>query len=168
MKDKFIQAHMEAAGVYARLSSAKRLQVGCVIVKDNTIIGIGYNGMPSGWNNECETIDYVDENGQDYDEMVANGYTFGAVSEVAGYVRRITKPEVLHAETNAIAKVARSTNSTDGADMFVTCAPCLECAKLIHQSGIKRVFYEHTYRNDDGLKFLEMCEIETNHIKQGK
>jgi len=168
MKDKFIQAHMEAAGVYARLSSAKRLQVGCVIVKDNTIIGIGYNGMPSGWDNECETIDYVDENGQDYDEMIANGYTFGAVSEVAGYVRRITKPEVLHAETNAIAKVARSTNSTDGADMFVTCAPCLECAKLIHQSGIKRVFYEHTYRNDDGLKFLEMCEIETNHIKQGK
>ena len=168
MKDKFIQAHMEAAGVYARLSSAKRLQVGCVIVKDNTIIGIGYNGMPSGWNNECETIDYVDENGQDYDEMIANGYTFGAVSEVAGYVRRITKPEVLHAETNAIAKVARSTNSTDGADMFVTCAPCLECAKLIHQSGIKRVFYGHTYRNDDGLKFLEMCEIETNHIKQGK
>ena len=168
MKDKFVQAHMEAAGVYARLSSAKRLQVGCVIVKDNTIIGIGYNGMPSGWNNECETIDYVDENGQDYDEMIANGYTFGAVSEVAGYVRRITKPEVLHAETNAIAKVARSTNSTDGADMFVTCAPCLECAKLIHQSGIKRVFYEHTYRNDDGLKFLEMCEIETNHIKQGK
>jgi dCMP deaminase len=168
MKDKFIQAHMEAAGVYARLSSAKRLQVGCVIVKDNTIIGIGYNGMPSGWNNECETIDYVDENGQDYDEMISNGYTFGAVSEVAGYVRRITKPEVLHAETNAIAKVARSTNSTDGADMFVTCAPCLECAKLIHQSGIKRVFYEHTYRNDDGLKFLEMCEIETNHIKQGK
>ena len=168
MKDKFIQAHMEAAGVYARLSSAKRLQVGCVIVKDNTIIGIGYNGMPSGWNNECETIDYVDENGQDYDEMIANGYTFGAVSEVAGYVRRITKPEVLHAETNAIAKVARSTNSTDGADMFVTYAPCLECAKLIHQSGIKRVFYEHTYRNDDGLKFLEMCEIETNHIKQGK
>ena len=168
MKDKFIQAHMEAAGVYARLSSAKRLQVGCVIVKDNTIIGIGYNGMPSGWDNECETIDYVDENGQDYDEMISNGYTFGAVSEVAGYVRRITKPEVLHAETNAIAKVARSTNSTDGADMFVTCAPCLECAKLIHQSGIKRVFYEHTYRNDDGLKFLEMCEIETNHIKQGK
>ena len=168
MKDKFIQAHMEAAGVYARLSSAKRLQVGCVIVKDNTIIGIGYNGMPSGWDNECETIDYVDENGQDYDEMISNGYTFGAISEVAGYVRRITKPEVLHAETNAIAKVARSTNSTDGADMFVTCAPCLECAKLIHQSGIKRVFYEHTYRNDDGLKFLEMCEIETNHIKQGK
>ena len=165
MKEKFVQAHMEAAGVYARLSSAKRLQVGCVIVKNNTIIGIGYNGMPSGWDNECEIVDYVDENGQDYDKMIADGYTFGATSDVAGYVRRITKPEVLHAETNAIAKVARSTNSTEDADMFVTCAPCLECAKLIHQSGIRRVFYEHTYRNDHGLKFLEMCGIETNHIK---
>jgi dCMP deaminase len=157
---------MEVAKVYAKLSSAKRLQVGCVIVKDNTIIGIGYNGMPSGWDNECENVDYVDENGQDYDEMVANGYTFGAVSEVAGYVRRVTKPEVLHAETNAIAKVARSTNSTENAEMFVTCSPCIECAKLIHQSGIRRVFYGHTYRNDDGLKFLEKCNIETIQIKE--
>jgi dCMP deaminase len=157
---------MEVAKVYAKLSSAKRLQVGCVIVKDNTIIGIGYNGMPSGWDNECENVDYVDENGQDYDEMVANGYTFGAVSDVAGYVRRVTKPEVLHAETNAIAKVARSTNSTEDAEMFVTCSPCIECAKLIHQSGIRRVFYGHTYRNDDGLKFLEKCNIETIQIKE--
>ena len=167
MKEKFVKAHMEAAGVYARLSSAKRLQVGCVIVKNNTIIGIGYNGMPSGWDNECEKIDYVDENGQDYNEMIEKGYTFGCVSEVAGYVRRITKPEVLHAETNAIAKVAKSTNSTEGADMFVTCAPCIECAKLIHQSGIKRVYYGHTYRNDDGLKFLDKCNIETIQIKEG-
>jgi dCMP deaminase len=157
---------MEVAKVYAKLSSAKRLQVGCVIVKDNTIIGIGYNGMPSGWDNECENVDYVDETGQDYNEMVANGYTFGAVSEVAGYVRRVTKPEVLHAETNAIAKVARSTNSTENAEMFVTCSPCIECAKLIHQSGIRRVFYGHTYRNDDGLKFLEKCNIETIQIKE--
>ena len=167
MKNKFIAAHMDAARVYSKLSSAKRLQVGCVIVKDNTIIGIGYNGMPSGWDNECEELDYVDENGQDYDEMIANGYVFGAVSDVAGYARRVTKPEVLHAETNAIAKVARSTNSTDGAEMFVTCAPCIECAKLIHQSGIRRVFYAHTYRNDDGLKFLEKCNIETIQIKEG-
>ena len=166
MKTKFVQAHMEVAKVYAKLSSAKRLQVGCVIVKDNTIIGIGYNGMPSGWENDCENVDYVDENGQDYNEMVANGYTFGAVSEVAGYVRRVTKPEVLHAETNAIAKVARSTNSTENAEMFVTCSPCIECAKLIHQSGIRRVFYGHTYRNDDGLKFLEKCNIETIQIKE--
>jgi len=166
MKDKFIQAHIKAAENYAGLSTAKRLQVGCVIVKNDTIIGIGYNGMPSGWDNECETIDYVDENGQDYEKMVAEGYTFGAVSEVAGYVRRITKPEVLHAETNAIAKVARSTNSTEGADLFVTHAPCLECAKLIHQSGIRKIFYKHTYRSDDGLKFLRNCNIETTQIKE--
>jgi dCMP deaminase len=165
MKDKFIVAHMKAAENYSKLSSAKRLQVGCIIVKNDTIIGIGYNGMPAGWDNECETIDYVDENGQDYDEMVDKGYTFGAISEVAGYVRRITKPEVLHAETNCISKVAKSTNSTEGADMFITHAPCLECAKLIHQSGICKVFYKHTYRSDDGLKFLRKCNIETIQIK---
>lgn len=143
MKNKFITAHMEAAGVYARLSSAKRLQVGCVIVKDNTIIGIGYNGMPSGWENDCEYLEYYD----DGDNILK------------------TKPEVLHAESNAIAKVARSTSSTDGADLFVTCAPCLECSKLIHQSGIKRVYFGHKYRSDDGLKFLERCGIEVNQIE---
>ena len=143
MKTKFVQAHMEVAKVYAKLSSAKRLQVGCVIVKDNTIIGIGYNGMPSGWGNVCE-YPHI-ENGE---------------------ASLITKPEVLHAETNAIAKVARSTNSTENAEMFVTCSPCIECAKLIHQSGIRRVFYGHTYRNDDGLKFLEKCNIETIQIKE--
>jgi dCMP deaminase len=143
MKNKFITAHMEAAGVYARLSSAKRLQVGCVIVKDNTIIGIGYNGMPSGWENDCEFLEYY----QDGDNALK------------------TKPEVLHAESNAIAKVARSTSSTDGADLFVTCAPCLECSKLIHQSGIKRVYFGHKYRSEDGLKFLERCGIEVNQIE---
>lgn len=142
MKNKFIEAHMEAAGVYARLSSARRLQVGCVIVKDNTIIGIGYNGMPSGWDNNCEYEDYY----VDGDSILK------------------TKPEVLHAESNAIAKVARSTNSTDGADIFVTCAPCLECSKLIHQSGIKRVYFGHKYRSDDGLNFLKQCDIEVNQI----
>jgi dCMP deaminase len=150
MKSKFIKAHMEAAGVYARLSSAKRLQVGCVIVKDNTIIGIGYNGMPAGWDNNCE------------DEVLDNFSGFeGAIHSV----KLKTKPEVLHAETNAIAKVARSTNSTDGADMFVTCAPCIECAKLIHQSGIKSVYFGHKYRSDTGLKFLKDCGIEVNQIE---
>ena len=169
MKEKFVKAHMEAAGVYARLSSAKRLNVGCVIVKDNTIIGIGYNGMPSGWDNECETAEYQDATDfDDAESLINSGWIFGTDKDTAMWTRRTTKPEVLHAETNAIAKVARSTNSTEGADMFVTCAPCLECAKLIHQSGIRQVFYEHTYRNDNGLKFLEMCGVETNHIKQGK
>jgi dCMP deaminase len=149
---------MNAAENYSKLSSAKRLQVGCVIVKDDTIIGIGYNGMPSGWDNDCENRIYanewsIDNNLWDYQEEDGTAYNLK------------TKPEVLHAETNAVAKVAKSTNSTDGADIFVTHAPCIECAKLIHQSGIKRLFYRDTYKNDDGLNFLNQCNIEVNHVK---
>ena len=134
---------MKAAQVYAELSTAERLQVGCVIVKDNTIIGIGYNGMPSGWDNVCETVKFKD---------------------FTGTVLMKSKPEVLHAETNAIAKVSRSNNSTDSADLFVTHAPCLECAKLIYQSGIKSVFYRDTYRSEDGIKFLQKCNVEVKQI----
>lgn len=134
MKPKYIDTHMKAAEVYAELSTAKRLQVGCVIVKNNTIIGIGYNGMPSGWTNECE-----DENFK-------------------------TKPEVLHAETNALAKVARSTNSSEDATLFVTHAPCLDCAKLIYQSGINSVYYRNTYRTDDGTNFLKKAGVYVEKI----
>ena len=134
---------MKAAQVYAELSTAVRLQVGCVIVKDNTIIGIGYNGMPSGWDNVCETVKFKD---------------------FTGTVLMKSKPEVLHAETNAIAKVSRSNNSTDSADLFVTHAPCLECAKLIYQSGIKSVFYRDTYRSEDGIQFLQKCNVEVKQI----
>ena len=134
---------MKAAQVYAELSTAERLQVGCVIVKDNTIIGIGYNGMPSGWDNVCEEIKHTD---------------------FTGTIVKKSKPEVLHAETNAIAKVSRSSNSTDNADLFVTHAPCLECAKLIYQSGIKSVFYRDTYRSEEGIKFLQKCNVEVKQI----
>jgi dCMP deaminase len=143
MKPKFITAHMKSAKVYAELSSAKRLQVGCVIVKDNTIIGIGYNGMPSGWDNNCEV--------EIHEEDLGNSYLK-------------TRPEVLHAETNAIAKVAKSTNSTDGADMFITHAPCLECAKLIHQAGIKNIWFDKHYRDESGINFLQKCNIGVNHV----
>lgn len=133
---------MKAAQVYAELSSAERLKVGCVIVKDNTIIGIGYNGMPSGWDNVCEIL-YKVFPGTDMSK---------------------TRPEVLHAETNAIAKVARSNNSTDSADLFVTHAPCMECAKLIYQSGIKSVYYRDTYRSNVGIDFLKKCNVEVKEI----
>lgn len=157
---------MAAAEVYAQLSSAIRLKVGCVIVKDNTIIGIGYNGMPSGWDNICEHMEFVPDSPElDYETMTADGYRFGSAKEIAGWTRLTTKYEVLHAETNAIAKVARSTNSTEGADLFVTHAPCIDCAKLIYQSGIKSVFYRDTYRNEDGLNFLKQCNVEVNHVK---
>ena len=149
---------MKAASVYAELSSAVRLHVGCVIVKDNTIIGIGYNGMPSGWDNNCEELEYVlkSECQQSDDWMKKSGYTETA----HGWSKLHSKPEVLHAETNAIAKVSRSTNSSDGATMFITHAPCLECAKIIHQAGIKEVYYKNDYRSQAGIDFLKKCEIE--------
>jgi len=142
MKQKFINAHMAAAEVYSKLSSAKRLQVGCVVVKDNTIIGIGYNGMPSGWTNDCEeTIQHSDDT-----------------------VELKTKPEVIHAEINSLAKIARSTNSSEGASVFVTHAPCLDCAKLIYQSGITSVYYRNIYRDAKGIDFLKQCKVEVRKV----
>ena len=129
MKDKFIQAFMDTARIFARLSHCKRTQVGAIIVKDNRIISIGYNGMPIGWDNCCE---------QDT----------ALVDEI------ITKPEVLHAESNAIAKLAASNESGLGSVMFCTHSPCLECAKLIYQSGISGVLYGEDYRCHRGILFL--------------
>jgi dCMP deaminase len=125
------------------LSTAKRKQVGAVVVKDDRIISIGYNGMPSGWDNNCEDeISYPD----------AHGVTLK------------TKPEVLHAEMNSLSKLAKSTESGDGASMFITCAPCIECAKMIFQSGIKEVFYGEDYRDDVGILFLNKCGITVKQI----
>jgi dCMP deaminase len=161
MKEKYIDAHMKAAEVYAQLSSAKRLQVGCVVVKDNTIIGIGYNGMPAGWENDCEYKEYPDR----YDKHSEWADLYFPLQEPDGtYYRLKTRPEVLHAETNAIAKIARSTNSSDGAALFVTHAPCLDCAKIIYQAGINSVYYRNTYRSTDGVDFLQMCNIHVEKV----
>lgn len=146
MKQKYIDAHMKVAEVYAKLSSAKRLQVGCVVVKNNTIIGIGYNGMPSGWDNNCEHWVNVDDPFSDADQELK------------------TRPEVLHAESNALAKIARSTNSSEDASLFVTHAPCIDCAKLIHQAGINSVYYRNTYRSTEGLDFLDKCDIHVEKV----
>jgi dCMP deaminase len=128
---------MDTAERFAQLSSAQRLHVGAIVVKDDRIISIGYNGMPSGWDNTCEdTIQHSDDT-----------------------VTLKSKPEVLHAETNAIAKLAKSNESGLGATMFITHAPCLDCAKLIYQSGIGSVLYRDSYRNNDGIDFLETCKI---------
>ena len=153
MKPKFLNAHMKAAEVYSQLSSARRLQVGCVVVKDNTIIGIGYNGMPSGWDNDCEKRSYtnIDPKWQYLDE---DGSTYSLV----------TRPEVLHAESNSLAKIARSTNSSDGASLFVTHAPCLDCAKMMYQAGIHSVYYRNSYRDTSGVDFLKKCNIEVEQI----
>ncbi len=152
MKQKFIDAYMKTAEVFAELSTARRLHVGAIIVKDNRIISIGYNGMPSGWDNDCE--DFVVYRKEIEPGVFSNEHTH----------EWKTKPEVLHAETNAIAKLAKSTESGDGAIMFVTHAPCLHCAKLIYQSGINSVYYRNVYRNNDGIEFLKKCNLETNNV----
>ena len=136
--------HMDVAKLYAERSHAQRIQVGCIIVKDNRVLSIGINGMPSGWDNSCET-------------KVIHDY--GTRSPV---YKLVTKPEVLHAETNAIAKIARSSESCEGATLYTTCAPCLHCAKLIYQAGITRVIYGHKYKSNKGLTFLEKCNIIVN------
>ena len=146
MKEKFIDAYMDVAERFAKLSSARRLHVGAIVVKDDRIISIGYNGMPSGWDNDCE---YVYTNPQTkIDELVS-------------------RKEVLHAETNAIAKLAKSNESGMGATMFITHAPCLDCAKLIYQSGIGSVLYRNSYRDTSGITFLEKSRIEVTQVKKG-
>ena len=134
---------MDIARRTAELSHARRLHVGAIVVKDDRIISIGYNGMPAGWDNNCE------------DEIK---WPNGDIKFLT------TKPEVLHAETNAIAKLARSNESGLGSDMFITHSPCLDCAKLIFQSGIKRVFYSEEYRDDTGTEFLKKSGIEVTRV----
>lgn len=140
---KWDKAYMKTAETFGSLSTAKRLQVGAIVVKDNRIVSIGYNGMPSGWSNECE------------DEVITEyeSYTDSAL---------VTKPEVIHAEANAIAKLARSTESGEGATMYITHAPCIECAKMIYTSGITKVYYKNEYRSEDGIEFLRKCNVRIN------
>jgi len=143
VKAKFKTAYMDVAARFAQLSSAVRLQVGAIVVKDDRIISIGYNGMPSGWDNVCE------------DKVWTQDGDYGLK----------TKPEVLHAESNAIAKLARCSESGEGASIFITHAPCIDCAKLIYQSGIRQVYYRSSYRNTDGIEFLKKCNVGVEHLE---
>jgi dCMP deaminase len=143
MKEKFKRAYMQTAQTFAKLSSARRLHVGAIVVKDDRIISIGYNGMPAGWDNNCEDETRYEDGG----------------------VILKTKPEVLHAETNAIAKLARSNESGLGADIFVTHAPCLDCAKLIYQSGIRAVYYDKDYRDITGVEFLTKSGVAVEKLQ---
>jgi dCMP deaminase len=135
MKDKkFDNSYIKMAQIWAENSYCKRRKVGALIVKDRMIISDGYNGTPSGFENICE-----DENNE-------------------------TKAYVLHAEANAITKVAKSNNSSEGATLYVTDSPCIECAKLIIQAGIKRVVYSRKYRITDGLELLERAGIQVDYL----
>lgn len=154
MKQKWVDAFMDTAERFAQLSSAKRLQVGAVVVKDNRIISIGYNGMPAGWTNECEHVVDVAKTDPRYDY---NQFT----KELK------TKDEVIHAEANAIIKLARDGESGNGSSLFCTHAPCIACAKLIHGSGINMVYYRHAYRDTLGLDFLSKCKINIQKNDNG-
>ena len=152
MKQKFIDYFMNIAEITADLSYANRLKVGAVLVKDNQIIGTGYNGMPSGWDNVCENKVYCEDG--DYREQ-----QLPKDSNEWKNFKLVSKPEVLHAEMNCISKVARSTLSSAGATMFCTHAPCMDCAKFIYQAGVAELYYKHTYRSTNGLDFLVKCGI---------
>ena len=130
MKQKWIDAYMDVAERFAQLSSAKRLHVGAVVVKDHRIISIGYNGTPAGWDNVCEDDSFR------------------------------TKPEVIHAEANAISKLARDGESGNGSTVFCTHAPCIECAKLIYGAGVNKVYYRDVYRDTLGVEFLENSGVD--------
>tara|TARA_R110002051_G_scaffold323228_2_gene416152 strand:+ start:965 stop:1381 length:417 start_codon:yes stop_codon:yes gene_type:complete len=136
-RDKLDKTYMNMARELAKLSHAKRRKVGCLIVKDTHIIAEGLNGTPRGFDNNCEYVDHVDH--------------------------MYTKPEVLHAESNAITKLARSTNSSSGATVYVTCCPCFECAKLIIQAGITRVVFADSYEKN-GLTLLEKADVEVDKL----
>jgi dCMP deaminase len=143
MKQKFKHAFMKTAYVFAELSSAVKLKVGAVVVKDDRIISLGYNGTPTGWDNTCE-LEII--NFQD------------------GSVQLKTKSEVIHAEMNALMKLASSSESGKGAAIFITHSPCMECAKGIYQTGITEVYYTEAYRNVDGIEFLQKCGITIEKI----
>jgi dCMP deaminase len=134
VKEKFVKAYMEVAEVFANLSHAKRLKVGAIVVKGDRIISIGYNGTPAGWDNVCEDENYR------------------------------TIPEVVHAEANSIAKLAKSQESGEEAIMFITHTPCVECSKLIYTSGIKKVYFKNYYRDQSGLEFLKKCKVEVEQV----
>lgn len=149
--------YFDIANRVAQESYARRLKVGAIIVKDGRIISMGWNGMPSGWDNCCEDQIYANE------WTVDNDVWYYEDQEGRPY-NLVTKPEVLHAESNAIAKLAKSTESGAGADLYITLSPCIECAKLIHQTGIKNVYYQTDYRKDDGIVFLQKSGINVSKL----
>lgn len=150
MKQKFIDLYMNMAQSISQLSSAVRLKVGTVIVKDN-VVTFGYNGTPAGWDNDCEYREYPDKWNKQPEYA---DFDYPLLEQDGTMYRLKTKPEVLHSEANALMKIAKSTISSEGATLFCTHAPCIDCAKMIYQAGIFTVYYRDTYKNELGLEFL--------------
>ena len=163
--------YMNIAQNVAELSYAERRKVGCIIVKDEQIVSFGYNGTPKGFDNSCEHthVDIVEVDGgyaknpEACKALEDDGY-YCSNDGVCGKTEYTTKREVLHAESNALTKIAKSTMTSEGADLYTTTAPCFECSKLIVQSGIKKVYYSEEYRQMDGVELLKAAKIEVTKI----
>jgi len=162
----FDYQYLRIAKIWSENSYSRRNKVGAIIVKDGMIISDGYNGTPAGFDNNCENEVKCDVDPSDsLDGGASICMTYNDDCNKCPHHYLVTKPEVLHAEANAITKVAKTTNSSDGSTLYVTLSPCIECAKLIIQAGIKRVVYNDVYRNTDGLELLKKAGIELVQIK---
>lgn len=168
MKQKLKKMHMRSALNYADGSTCERKKVGCVIVKDDNIISIGYNGTPPGWDNCCEERHYMDVDAGAWLDPETIEEKWPLVDEDGNRYKLVTKPEVYHAEANAIAKLARSNESGEAASVFISCSPCIDCAKLLAQIGVKEVYFAEDYKaatsaakGMSGVEFLEKCGIHT-------
>jgi|TARA_B110000495_G_scaffold202024_1_gene220947 dCMP deaminase len=149
------RTYLNMASVWSSLSKARRKRVGCLIVKDGSIISDGFNGTPRGFNNDCETM--IPHQGK---IVIDDEGDF-----VEGTYKLITKSEVIHAESNAIIKLSKSTQSSEGSTMYITISPCIDCAKLIIQAGISRVVHGGVYRSEDGLNLLSRANIQIHECK---
>lgn len=159
-KSNFDDKYMSIAKIWARNSHAIKHKVGAIVVKDNCIISDGYNGTPKGFDNCCEYINCTDCSGE------CNIQVGDVKCYDCAYGELKTKPMVIHAEANAITKLAKGTQSSIGSTMYVTLSPCCECAKLIIQSGIRRVIYEEEYRNNEGIKLLKDAGIIVEQLNK--
>lgn len=157
MQRKWIQAYLDMAERFSDLSHARRLKVGAIVVKDNRVISIGYNGTPAGWDNNCEEKIYCEDGDWSEQQLPKD-------SNVWKKYKLVTKKEVIHAEANAISKLARSNESGLGSSMFITHAPCVDCAKLIYGTGIDSVYYRNSYRDEEGINFLKKCNISVENV----
>lgn len=156
--------YMQVAYQFAKLSYANRRKVGCVIVKDNQVISFGYNGTPKGFDNKCEEDDIKYYENPDFALELIEEHGYVCEDGCCTKKDAITKREVLHAESNAIMKVAKSTMSCDGATLYTTTCPCFDCAKLIIQAGIIAVYYTEDYRDMSGVELLQKANITTKQV----
>jgi dCMP deaminase len=157
--------YMQTAYQFAKLSYATRRRVGCVIVKENQVISFGYNGTPKGFNNDCEEIKTETQYYENPDmALVLEESGFSCENGCCTKESQITKREVLHAESNAIMKVAKSTMNCDGATLYTTTCPCFDCAKLIIQAGIAEVYYSEDYRDMSGVELLKTANIDVKQV----